>query len=170
MIREANEKDLPDILEIYNDAIENTTAIYTYKPLTLSEREKWLKSKCEEGYPVLVYEQDNKAVGFASFGTFRAWPAYKYTAEHLVYVHKDYRKQGIGMLLLKEIIKIVSERGYKILVAGIDSLNVGSIYMHKKLGFTYSGTIEKAGYKFGRWLNLAFYQLELKGPENPTEE
>jgi len=170
MIREANEKDLPDILEIYNDAIENTTAIYTYKPLTLIEREKWLKNKKKEGYPVLVYEQDNKAVGFASFGPFRAWPAYKYTAEHLVYVHKEYRKQGIGMLLLKEIIKIVSEREYKTLVAGIDSDNEKSIYMHKKLGFTYSGTIEKAGYKFGRWLNLAFYQLELKGPESPTEE
>lgn len=169
MIREANEKDLSDILEIYNDAIKNTTAIYTYKPLTLSERETWYKNKCEEGYPVIVFEQDNKAVGFASFGPFRAWPAYKYTAEHLVYVHKDYRKQGIGILLLKEVIKIVSDRGYKTLVAGIDSDNEKSIYMHKKLGFTYSGTIEKAGYKFGRWLNLAFYQLELKGPENPTE-
>lgn len=170
MIREANEKDLPDILEIYNDAIENTTAIYTYKPLTLSERETWFKNKKKEGYPVLVFEQDNKAVGFASFGPFRAWPAYKYTAEHLVYVHKEYRKQGIGMLLLKEIIKIVSERKYKTLVAGIDSDNEKSIYMHKKLGFTYSGIIEKAGYKFGRWLNLAFYQLELEGPEFPTEE
>lgn len=170
MIRIANEKDLKDILEIYNDAIENTTAIYTYKPLTLSERKTWFKNKKSEGYPVLVYEMDNKAVGFASFGPFRSWPAYKYTAEHLVYVHKDYRNQGIGMLLLKEIIKIVSERGYKTLVAGIDSLNTGSIYMHKKSGFTYSGTIKNAGYKFGRWLDLDFYQLELKGPENPTEE
>lgn len=170
MIRKANEKDLPDILEIYNDAIENTTAIYDYKPHTLGERQTWLQNKKEEGYPVLVFEQDNKAVGFASFGPFRDWPAYKYTAEHSVYVHENYRKKGIGMLLLKEIIRIASVRGYKIIVAGIDDSNEGSIYMHKKLGFTYSGSINMAGYKFGKWLNLAFYQLELKGPENPVEE
>jgi L-amino acid N-acyltransferase len=170
MIREANEKDLPDILEIYNEAIENTTAIYDYRPHTLGEREIWLQNKKKEGYPVLVFEQDNKAVGFASFGPFRAWPAYKYTAEHSIYVHKSYRKKGIGMVLLKEIIRIAGVRGYKTIVAGIDDANEGSIYMHKKLGFTYSGRINNAGYKFGKWLNLAFYQLELKGPENPVEE
>lgn len=55
------------------------------------------------------------------------------------------------------------------MVAGIDSSNAGSILLHETLGFVYSGTIRKAGYKFGKWLDLIFYQYELQGPETPTE-
>jgi L-amino acid N-acyltransferase YncA len=167
MIREATENDLKDILEIYNDAIVNTTAIYVYKPNTLEERKQWYRKKIQEGYPVLVFEQDNKTVGFATFGPFRAWPAYKYSIEHSVYVHKTYRNKGIAIKLMEEIIKIANEREYAILVAGIDAANEGSIRMHEKLGFKYSGTIKKAGYKFEKWLDLTFYQLELAGPKNP---
>ncbi len=56
------------------------------------------------------------------------------------------------------------------LIAGIDATNDKSIAMHEKFGFVHSGTIKKAGFKFNRWLDLAFYQLELNGPENPAEE
>ena len=99
----------------------------------------------------------------------RAWPAYKYTVEHSVYVHERYRNAGIGTLLVKEIIQISNEREFATLVAGIDEDNEKSIKMHRKLGFEYSGTINKAGFKFGKWLNLAFYQLNLKGPKTPRE-
>lgn len=170
MIREANEKDLEDILEIYNDAIMNTTAIYTYKPETLEEKKQWYEKKKQGGYPLLVFEEDNRVVGFATLGPFRAWPAYKYTIEHSIYVHKDYRNHGIATKLMKEIIKIANEREYATLVAGIDAANEGSIKMHEKMGFKYSGTVTKAGFKFGKWLDLAFYQLNLVGPKVPTEE
>lgn len=170
MIREANEKDLEDILEIYNDAIVNTTAIYTYKPETLEEKKQWYEKKKQGGYPLLVFEEDNRVVGFVTFGPFRAWPAYKYTIEHSIYVHKDYRNHGIATKLMKEIIKIANEREYATLVAGIDADNKGSIKMHEKMGFKYSGTVTKAGFKFGKWLDLAFYQLSLVGPKVPTEE
>ncbi|MPM32610.1 L-methionine sulfoximine/L-methionine sulfone acetyltransferase [bioreactor metagenome] len=170
MIREANKKDLMDILEIYNDAILNTTAIYDYKVHNLDDRIQWYEKKEQEGYPLLVFEEKGKAVAFATFGPFRAWPAYKYTIEHSVYVHKDYRNQGIATKLMQEIIKIANAKGYATLVAGIDAANEGSIKMHEKLGFEFSGVIKKAGYKFNKWLDLAFYQLDLNGPEEPSEE
>ena len=169
MVREATEKDLMDILEIYNDAILNTTAVYAYKTHTLEERAKWYEAKKQEGYPLLVFEKSDKAVGFATFGPFRAWPAYKYTIEHSVYVHKDYRKEGIATNLMQEIIKIANEREYATLVAGIDAANKNSIKMHEKMGFKFSGVIQKAGFKFDKWLDLAFYQLDLKGPKMPSE-
>lgn len=169
MIREATEKDLKDILEIYNDAILNTTAIYAYKVHTLDDRTQWYEKKKQAGYPLLVFEENNKAVAFATFGPFRAWPAYKYTIEHSVYVHKDYRNLGIATKLMKEIIKIANEREYATLVAGIDAANESSIKLHEKMGFKFSGIIKKAGYKFGKWLDLAFYQLELTGPKKPLE-
>ncbi|MED0970459.1 N-acetyltransferase family protein [Bacillus paramycoides] len=170
MIREATKKDLTFILDIYNDAILNTKAVYAYKPVTLENRIDWYEQKQADGYPSLVYELDNKVVGFATFGPFRAWPAYKYSIEHSVYVNKEYRKNGIGTSLMKALIAIAKEREYMTLIAGIDAENEKSIAMHKNFGFVYSGTISKAGYKFNRWLDLAFYQLELNGPVKPIEE
>lgn len=170
MIRKAKREDLLDILNIYNDAILHTTAVYSYKPQTLEMRQLWYEKKVEEGYPILVCEQDNRVVGFATFGPFRAWPAYKYSIEHSVYVDKRYRRQGIATSLMKELIAIAKEEEYMTLIAGIDAVNEKSVAMHKNFGFVYSGTIKKAGFKFNRWLDLAFYQLELNGPKQPIEE
>lgn len=170
MIRAATEKDLTDILEIYNEAILNTTAIYAYKAHTLEDRKQWYENKKQNGYPLLVFEKNNKVVAFATFGPFRPFPAYKYTIEHSVYVHPGCRNLGVGKALLEELIKIAIAAGYATIVAGIDSLNESSIKIHEKFGFKYSGTITKAGYKFGKWLDLAFYQLALAGPENPVDD
>ncbi|MEI4768060.1 N-acetyltransferase family protein [Psychrobacillus sp. FJAT-51614] len=170
MIRPIQEKDLLDILDIYNDAILNTTAVYTYKPQTLENRQQWYQQKMDEGYPILVFELDNRVAGFATFGPFRAWPAYKYSIEHSIYVSKEFRKKGIATALMNDLIAIANEREYRTLIAGIDATNEKSIAMHKNFGFVHSGTINKAGFKFNRWLDLAFYQLDLSGPKNPIEE
>lgn len=170
MIRQAEESDLNDILEIYNDAILNTTALYTYKPKTLEDRKQWLRDQKKDGYPVFVWEENSRVAGFSTYGPFRAYPAFKYTIEHSVYVKNEYRGRGIGNVLLKEVIEDAIKREYATIVACIDSANDKSIKMHEKLGFEYSGNIKRAGYKFGKWLNLVFLQLNLPGPENPIEE
>lgn len=170
MIRHAIENDLIDILEIYNDAILNTTAIYDYNAHTLDERREWYEKKKQDGYPLLVFEENNKVVGFATFGPFRAYPAFKYTIEHSVYVHKDYRNLGVGKALLKELIDAANADEYATMVACIDSLNENSIKIHEKFGFKYSGTITKAGFKFDKWLDLVFYQLDLTGTKIPLEK
>lgn len=128
-----------------------------------------IKRRNKGGYPILVVEEDNKVIGFATFGPFRDWPAYKYTIEHSIYVNRNCRNKGIGTQLAKELIRVSNEKGFATMVAGIDESNEKSIKLHEKLGFEYSGKINKAGYKFGKWLNLVFYQLELKGPNNPIE-
>jgi phosphinothricin acetyltransferase len=168
MIRPATEHDLVEILEIFNDAILNTTAIYAYNAQTFEERKLWFALKMEERYPFLVYEENKKVLGFATFGSFRPHPAYKYTIENSVYVHKEYRNHKVGTALLQELIRIAEEREFATMVAAIDANNKSSINMHEKLGFQYSGTISKAGFKFGKWLDLAFYQKNLFGPKNPS--
>ncbi len=169
MIRPATLNDLEEILSIYNDAIVNTTAVYSYHAQTIEDRKDWFEQKQADGYPVIVFEVEGHVAGFATFGPFRAWPAYKYSIEHSVYVNTDYRKQGIGRKLLQAIIDLAKAGEYKTLVAGIDAANDKSIWLHEKLGFTHSGTVRNAGYKFERWLDLAFYQLDLDGPEIPEE-
>jgi phosphinothricin acetyltransferase len=130
---------------------------------------EWFAAKKRGGWPLLVDEEDGNIAGFATYGTFRDWPAYHYSIEHSVYVHEAYRGRGIATTLMKELISLADEAGYAIIVAGIDGDNDSSIALHQKLGFRYVGTIEKAGYKFSRWLNLAFYQLNLTGPSHPEE-
>lgn len=169
MIRQAVDNDLYQIMEIYNDAVLNTTAVYTYKAQTIVERKLWFQNKLKDNFPVLVFEEKDRVAGFATFGSFRAWPAYKYTIEHSVYVHKNFRNHGIGTALVKMIIKLANEREFATLVAGIDAFNESSIKMHQKLGFHYSGTIKRAGFKFGKWLDLVFYQLDLQGPKKPID-
>ncbi|UBH15441.1 GNAT family N-acetyltransferase [Macrococcus armenti] len=162
MIRLTTQHDLPKILDIYNHAIVNTTAIYTYEKTTLLERKQWMQQKENDGFPIFVFEVEGVVAGFATYGPFRNFPAYKHTIEHSIYVSPYYRHMGIGEKLLEHLITSAREEGYKTMVAGIDSENKGSIYLHKKFGFTYNGTIKSVGYKFNKWLNLDFYQLLLK--------
>jgi phosphinothricin acetyltransferase len=108
-------------------------------------------------------------MGFASFGSFRAWPAYKYSVEHSVYVDARFRRRGVGRRLLEEIIEAARVRDYHVLIGAIDASNQPSLALHERLGFIYCGTIRQVGFKFGRWLDLAFYQLILATPLQPID-
>ena len=170
MIRQATTNDLEEILTIYNEVILNTTAVYAYKEETIENRQKWFEEKIQANLPVFVYEVDGEVIGFASYGPFRTWPAYKYSIELSVHVRRDHRKKGIASELIKQLINDAKEKEYKTIIAGIDASNEKSILLHKKFGFSHAGTIKNAGYKFGQWLDLSFYQLLLDGPKNPIEK
>jgi phosphinothricin acetyltransferase len=158
------------ILDIFNDAIANSTALYDYQPRTLESMIAWFRVKEANRFPVVGLEADDgQLLGFASYGSFRAWPAYKYTVEHAVYVHWDHRGKGIGLALMRRLIAEARAQDYHVLVGGIDAANAASIALHGKLGFTHAGTIRQAGFKFGRWLDLAFYQLILETPARPVD-
>ena len=158
------------ILGIFNEAIANTTSTYHYKPRTTEMITAWFDAKSEGKYPVIGFEDESgELMGFASYGAFRAWPAYKYTVEHSVYVDTRFRRRGLGKRLVEEIINAAQGQDYHVMIGGIDAANVGSIKLHEGLGFSHCGTIRHAGFKFGRWLDLAFYQLILATPANPVD-
>jgi len=158
------------ILDIFNDAIVNSTALYDYKPRSRESMDGWFKTKQAHGFPVIgAVDEQGTLLGFASYGTFRAWPAYKYSVEHSVYVHKDHRGKGLGLALMEQLIVAARRQQLHVMVGGIDIANEGSIALHLKLGFVHSGTIKQAGFKFGRWLDLGFYQLVLETPEYPVD-
>jgi phosphinothricin acetyltransferase len=169
-IRQARETDIPGILEIYNDAILNTTAIYTYEPFTLPMMQQWFAEKKAKALPVFVAAAGEEVAGFASYGPFRPWPAYKYSVEHSIYVHKDHRGKGISKKLLRTLIDHASAANLHTIVAGIDSQNEVSINLHRQFGFMETGQIVQVGYKFGRWLDLVFMQLILENNLQPNEE
>jgi L-amino acid N-acyltransferase len=157
------------ILEILNEAIAHSTALYEYQARTPGSMRAWFTQKAAGDFPVIGAEQAGVLVGFATYGTFRARAAYKYTIEHSVYVHKDHRGRGIGTALMHELIAAAREQQYHVLVGGIDVTNRASVVMHERLGFTHAGTIHQSAYKFGRWLDLGFYELMLETPDNPVD-
>lgn len=160
----------PAILEIFNEAILNSTVIFDYRPRTMESLEAWFRQKEADKFPVIgLCSSDGVLLGFATFGTFRAWPAYKYTVEHSVYVKKEYRGKGIGPKLMGHVIEAAKEQQYHVMIGCIEVSNKGSIALHEKLGFSHSGTITQAGFKFGRWLDVSFYQLTLNTPQFPVD-
>ena len=168
-IRLAEEKDISEILTIYNDIILNTTAVYEYQPQTLAMRKAWFDTKLKDGYPVFVAEQENVIAGFSSFGPFRAWAAYKYTVENSVYVASHLRGRGIGKLLLPPLLQKAREKDLHVIIASINSDNLASIRLHQSFGFEEVALFRQVGFKFGKWLDLKFFELILDSPKYPTE-
>lgn len=164
------EQHATTILEIFNDAIVNSTALYDYKPRSMENMVAWFNAKQAGKFPVIGCEDDEgHLLAFASYGSFRAYPAYKYTVEHSVYVHHDYRGQGLARTLMHELVAAARGQGVHVLVGAIDAANAASIALHEQLGFQHTGTLPQVGFKFGRWLDLAFYQLVLDTPEQPVD-
>ena len=157
------------ILEIFNDVIATSTALFEYEPRTLGRIESWFAAKAEQQHPVIGAIDGERLLGFATYGTFRAWPAYKYAVEHSVYVARDAWRRGIGRRLLTGLIERAEAQDLHTLIAGIDAENAASIALHRELGFVRAGTIRDAGFKFGRWLDLVFYQRMLNTPESPVD-
>ena len=169
-VRAATYDDLPAILDIYNEVIQNTTAVYSYQPHTLEMRQQWFNERIEKAFPVFVFDVDGTVAGFGSYGPFRIWPAYKYTVENSVYVHPDFRGKGIAKQILHVLIDEAVRKEYHAMIAGIDSTNAISIRLHEQLGFTEVAHFKQVGYKFGRWLDLKFFERLLPTPKHPTED
>jgi phosphinothricin acetyltransferase len=168
-IRTAGELDLPGILDIYNDVIATSTAVYDYHPHTLAMRREWWLALRELDLPVIVAIAANRVIGFGALSPFRKWGAYKYSAENSLYVVSDCRGQGIGKQLLAHLIDAARDRDLHTLVAGIDASNDASIRLHRALGFEQVALFREVGFKFGRWLDLVFMQRWLATPAVPRD-
>ena len=94
---------------------------------------------------VIVADLNGKAIGFGTYGPFRARPAYSKSIEHSVYVHKDHRGKAVGNSLMVELIKLAKVGEFHTMIAGIDSSNMNSVEFHRKFGFEVVGTFKEVG-------------------------
>jgi L-amino acid N-acyltransferase len=161
LIRDALEADLPGIAAIRNDVVATSTAIFSEEPSTLDELRTWWQGRVAQGYPVLVAAEDDDVLGYGSFGDFRTWPGYRFTAEHSVHVRADARRRGIGRALLQELVEQARAQGKHVLVGGIDADNDASIHLHEQLGFVRVAHMPEVGFKWGRRLDLVLMQIVL---------
>ena len=160
-VRNATEEDLPAMLEIYNEIILNTLAVWHEQAHTLAMRKEWFALKKEQGFPVLVSESQGVVLGFATIATFRPWSGFRFTVENSVYVRPENRGQGVAKLLLPALIDAAKQLNIHAIVAGIEATNDISIALHEKFGFIEVAHFKEVGFKFGRWMDLKFMQLTL---------
>ncbi|MGF1727864.1 N-acetyltransferase family protein [Photobacterium nomapromontoriensis] len=150
------------ILDIFNDAIAHTTALYEYEPRTMETMVQWFNVKSRGDYPIIgAFTEQEELMGFASYGRFREQPAFQFTVENSIYLDSQFRGKGVARELMHTVIAVASHQGYHTMVGAIDLDNIASLRLHQKCGFEEAGIIKQAGFKFDRWLDLAFYQLTL---------
>lgn len=160
-IRTAKNDDLKFILNILNYEIKHGTAVYDYEEKSLADLQIWYLEKIEKNYPLLVVELEDKVIGYATYGAFRPREGYKFTIEHSVYMHQDHYGKGLGKLLMQKLIPIAKENGYHSMIGVVDASNSGSCNFHLNLGFKEAGRLKEAGFKFEKWLDVVFFQLNL---------
>lgn len=162
---ECTREHLEPIRAIFNDAILHSTALYDYEPRSVEVMEAWFAAKAERNLPVIGALDDGGGfMGFGTYGPFRPHAAYQFSVEHSVYVDARFRGRGLGRQILERLIARAREQGYHMMIGVIDTGNHVSIGLHEKLGFAPCGSIREAGFKFGRWLDLALYQRILASP------
>lgn len=162
-IRDAVPSDAGALMEIHNEAVRDTTAIWDEAEADLAERSAWLGGRLSAGFPVLVAEVDGAVVGYASYGPWRPKSGYRHTVENSLYVRASHQGKGLASALFDALIARAREAGLHRMVAMIESANTVSIDLHTRRGFRVVGEMTQVGSKFGRWLDLTIMQLDLDG-------
>jgi phosphinothricin acetyltransferase len=165
VIRDAEDADLPGILELVNALLLTTTTEWTETPYTLQDRRGWLERHRQAGEPVIVADVNGEIAGFAAYGDFRdakKWPGYRFVVEHTVHVREKYWRTGIGRALIEALCQRAATAGKRVMVAAVDGENAGSIRFHERCGFVEVARMPDIGFKFGRWLTLVLLQRSLR--------
>lgn len=165
-VRPVTPADLPAITDIYAHAVTHGTASYEYDPPTLAEMTKRHDALIAANYPYIVATDEAGAIlGYAYAGAFRTRPAYRFIVEDSIYIAPTAQGQGIGRLLLSNLIARCQASHYRQIIAviGDGEINQASVKLHASLGFTHAGRITGSGYKHNHWCDTILMQLPLNG-------
>ena len=162
LIRPATDADIEAIASIYGWHVLNGTGTFEIEPPDAAEMARRKADVAVKGLPWLVLENAGRVAGYAYANQFRPRPAYRFCLETSIYLAADVAGRGFGRILLAELLARCEAAGARQMLAVIgDSANAGSIGVHRALGFAPAGTIEAAGWKFGRWLDVVLMQRSI---------
>jgi len=171
-IRPSTPADLAAITAIYGEAVLHGTGTFELEAPDEAEMARRRDDVLGKGLPWLVAERAGHVLGYAYANHFRPRKAYRFCLEDSIYLHPDARGQGVGRVLLAELVGRCEAAGARQMLAVIgDAANAGSIGVHAALGFEHTGVLKASGWKFGRWLDVVLMQRSLgTGDTTPAAE
>ncbi|MFJ6653262.1 GNAT family N-acetyltransferase [Microbacterium sp. NPDC091313] len=162
-IRPAEERDIPDIREIYNYYVTNSVVTFDEKPWKIAQWREKFAHLAKLGMPFLVAESPSgQVLGYALLQPWKSKSAYRYTVENSIYLGQAAAGKGLGRALLEALIDAAQQAGIREIVAAISDKGAeASIALHERLGFVEVGRMGRVGYKFGRWLGVVYLQKSI---------
>lgn len=161
MIRTVEWEDVKRITEIYNYYIRETIITFEEEEISAEEMKRRIGLILDRNYPFIVHEENDKITGYAYLNNWRSRPAYNITLETSIYIDKDCCGKGIGTKLYAALIDRTKEMNLHSLIGGISLPNEASRNIHRKFGFELVGNFKESGLKFGKLIDVEFWQLML---------
>jgi L-amino acid N-acyltransferase YncA len=159
-IRNALSDDAKEICAIYNPYVLTTTISFEELPVSIEEMERRIIDNTRT-LPWLLACSGEEVLGYAYATAWKARSAYRASVETTVYVSDKHARKGIGSMLYRELIQQLRERQIHCAIGGIAQPNIASAALHQALGFEKVAEFKEVGYKFDRWINVAYWELLL---------
>ena len=157
-VRTALDADSEALRSIYNPEVLESTVTFDLVPRSLEDQRAWLRARSGAHAVLVAVDGDADVVGFGSLSAYKDRAAYSTTVEDSVYVRRDRQGEGVGRLLLGELLAVATAHGFHAVMARIVGGHDASIRLHAGLGFEIVGTEREVGRKFGRWLDVVVMQ------------
>jgi phosphinothricin acetyltransferase len=161
MIRTAAPADADAICAIYNHYVSNTTISFEEEPVSPGEMAKRIADVASASLPWLVMVEDDKLTGYAYATKWRVRAAYRFAVESSVYLDPDHAGKGAGTMLYEALLAELRRRDLHLVIGGIAQPNEASVRLHERLGFQKVAHFSEVGLKFGRWVDVGYWQLKL---------
>ena len=160
-LRDATAADAAAIAAIYNHYVETTAISFEEDPVTDATMQERIAGVQQDGLPWLVAVRDGKVAGYAYATKWRVRAAYRFSVESSVYLDKDCAGKGVGSAIYAALISRLRDAGRHLCIGGIALPNDASVALHEKMRFTKVGQFTEVGLKFGRWLDVGYWELRL---------
>jgi phosphinothricin acetyltransferase len=157
MIRPVQTSDAARLAEIYNHYVLTSTISFEEQPVSATSMETRIGETTKTGC-WFVYEQNDRVVGYAYFGPWKARSAYRFSAECTAYVDAGCLRLGIGRALYTALLKAAEAKGLHRLIAGIALPNERSQGLHESFGFRKVAHFTEVGFKMGRWVDVGYWE------------
>lgn len=167
-IRKVTLKDVPAMLEIYREFVESTAVSFEYEVPTVEVFSRRVEEHLAF-YPWLVWEEQEKVLGYAYAGRAFERAAYAWNAEISCYLAPETRGKGIGRRLYGEIERILLSQGVRKVFAVVTSANAPSVAFHEALGYKKTAVFPAVGYKLRQWHDVIWLEKQLMPLGSPAE-
>lgn len=161
MIRSVTADDAGALCALYNHYIEHSIVTFEEEPVSVDAFKERIAG-ITASHPWLVYEVDGEIAGYVYASAWKARHAYRYAAESTVYMAPGHHGRGIGTALYERLISDLKTQSVHAVMAGIALPNDASIALHEKVGFEKVAHFKEVGWKFERWIDVAYWELMLE--------